>query len=227
MPPTPHLRPTAPFADRALLPGDPGRALALAQELLREPRMFNHARGLWGYTGTASDGRPLTIQSTGMGGPSAAIVVEELCDLGLRAAVRVGTGGALDGAAAPGDLVCAREALARDGTSAALGAGARVAADPVLTKALAARADHTGTILSTDLFYDSRAVSVRAGLEEGALAVDLQGAAVLAAAARRGVRAGCLLAVVRGRDGDDLDGAALEAAVSRLGRAGAEALAED
>ena len=62
--------------------------------------MFNHARGLWGYTGTAADGRPLTIQSTGMGGPSAAIVVEELCDLG-RAAVRVGTCGALDGAAAP------------------------------------------------------------------------------------------------------------------------------
>ena len=227
MPPTPHLRPTAPFAGRALLPGDPGRALALAQELLDEPRMFNHARGLWGYTGTAADGRPLTIQSTGLGGPSAAIVVEELCDLGLRAAVRVGTCGALDGAAAPGELVCAREALARDGTSAALGAGARVAADPSLTEALAARADHTGAVLSTDLFYAPDAAVARAGLEAGALAVDLQGAAVLAVAARRGVRAGCLLAVVRAPEGDDLDGAALEAAISRLGRAGAEALAED
>ena len=227
MPPTPHLRPTAPFAGRALLPGDPGRALALAQELLDEPRMFNRARGLWGYTGTAADGRPLTIQSTGLGGPSAAIVVEELCDLGLRAAVRVGTCGALDGAAAPGELVCAREALARDGTSAALGAGARVAADPSLTEALAARADHTGAVLSTDLFYAPDAAVARAGLEAGALAVDLQGAAVLAVAARRGVRAGCLLAVVRAPEGDDLEGAALEAAISRLGRAGAEALAED
>ena len=36
--------------------------------------MLNHNRGLWGYSGTAADGAPLTIQSTGMGGPSAAIV---------------------------------------------------------------------------------------------------------------------------------------------------------
>jgi uridine phosphorylase len=226
VPQTAHLRPTAPFAGRALLPGDPARALALAQQLLDEPRMFNHARGLWGYTGTAPDGRPLTIQSTGLGGPSAAIVVSELCDLGLRAAVRVGTCGALDGAAAPGELVCAREALARDGTSAALGAGARVPADPALTAALGAGADHTGTIVSTDLFYDPASAAARAGLRDGALALDLQGAAVLAVAARRDVRAGCLLAVVRGPAGDELEGEALDAAIRRLGRVGAEALAE-
>jgi uridine phosphorylase len=220
VPPTPHLRPTAPFAGRALLPGDPGRALALAQELLDEPRMFNHARGLWGYTGTAADGRPLTIQSTGLGGPSAAIVVEELCDLGLETAVRVGTCRAPDGGAAPGELVCAAAVLARDGTSRALGADGRVEADPALTAALGARADHTGTTLSTDLFYDRTGAAAAAAREAGALAVDLQGAAVLAAAARRGVRAGCLLAVV---DGGDL----AEAAVHRLGRTGAEALAGD
>src|SRR3712207_7310066 len=53
-----------------------------------EPRMFNHNRGLWGYTGTAADGAPMTIQATGMGGPSAAIVVAELIDLGARRLVR-------------------------------------------------------------------------------------------------------------------------------------------
>src|SRR3712207_9484532 len=103
-----HIHPTAPLAARALLPGDPGRALALAQELLSEPRMFNHNRGLWGYTGAAADGEPLLIQSTGMGGPSAAIVLEELCDLGVARAVRVGTCGALDAALELGDLVVAR-----------------------------------------------------------------------------------------------------------------------
>ena len=51
-----HVHPTAELAPRALLPGDPGRALALAQTLLDEPRMFNHNRGLWGYTGAAADG---------------------------------------------------------------------------------------------------------------------------------------------------------------------------
>ena len=59
-----HLRPTAALAERVLLPGDPGRALTLAQSLLVKPLMFNHHRGLWGYTGAATfDGEPLTIQA--------------------------------------------------------------------------------------------------------------------------------------------------------------------
>src|SRR5437763_10149771 len=90
-----HLQPTAGLSERVLLPGDPGRALLLAQALLSEPKMFNHHRGLWGYTGAAADGEPLTIQATGMGGPSAAIVVRELVDLGARRLVRVGTCGSL------------------------------------------------------------------------------------------------------------------------------------
>src|ERR1044072_6938747 len=106
-----HLHPTAALAPRALLPGDPGRALALAQLLLSEPKMFNHNRGLWGYTGEAADGELLTIQSTRMGGASAAIVLEELCDLGLERAIRVGTCGALDGDLRHGDLVIAAAAI--------------------------------------------------------------------------------------------------------------------
>src|SRR5438105_9247136 len=120
-----HLRPTAAAAERALLPGDPGRALMLAQSLLDEARMFNHHRGLWGYTGAAGDGLPLTIQATGMGGPSAAIVFSELIALGARSAIRVGTCGALAVALGLGELVIAREAICADGTSRALGAGAR------------------------------------------------------------------------------------------------------
>ena len=96
-----HLRPTAPLAERVLLPGDPGRALTLAQTLLEKPLMFNHHRGLWGYTGPArADGEPLTIQATGMGGPSAAIVLTELISLGARRLIRVGTCGALSPARA-------------------------------------------------------------------------------------------------------------------------------
>src|ERR687890_1431442 len=101
-----HLRPTAELAERVLLPGDPGRALAVAQVLLETPpKMFNHARGLWGYTGVAPDGEPLTVQATGMGGPSAAIVVEELIALGATRLVRVGTCGALVDGFALGDLL--------------------------------------------------------------------------------------------------------------------------
>src|SRR5438309_7703912 len=127
-----HVHPTAPLAERVLLPGDPGRALALAQSLLSEPRMFNHNRGLWGYTGTAADGEPLTIQSSGMGGPSAAIVITELAELGARRLVRVGTSGGLDGSLVLGELLVVTEALPEDGASRALGASGPVGPDPGL-----------------------------------------------------------------------------------------------
>src|SRR5579864_8131904 len=132
-----HLQPTAPLAPRVLLPGDPGRALRLAQLLLIEPKMFNHNRGLWGYTGhAAADGEPLTIQSTGMGGPSAAIVITELVELGARRLLRVGTCGALRDDLSLGQLLVATESIVADGTSRALGAGARVPASADLLAAL-------------------------------------------------------------------------------------------
>src|SRR5437763_17199858 len=133
-----HLQPTAGLSERVLLPGDPGRALLLAQALLAEPKMFNHNRGLWGYTGVAEDGEPLTVQSTGMGGPSAAIVIAELADLGARRLLRVGTCGALDQTLDLGQLLIVAEAISCDGTSRALGGGDTIAADPALVAALAA-----------------------------------------------------------------------------------------
>jgi uridine phosphorylase len=223
-----HLRPTAPLAERVLLPGDPGRALLLAQELLSEPRMFNHDRGLWGYTGTADDGAPLTIQSTGMGGPSAAIVVEELASLGARRVVRVGTCGALDGGLGFGDLVVAREAIAHDGTSRALGAGERVGADPELTAALelaAGAGASAGPVLTTDVFYAERAAARPA---PDALAVEMEAATILRLAELLGLRAGCVLAVTDLRAGDHerVETARLDELGRRVGLVGAQALAE-
>jgi DeoD family purine-nucleoside phosphorylase len=195
-----HLRPTAELAERVLLPGDPGRALTLAQSLLASPRMFNHHRGLWGYTGAAADGQPLTIQSTGMGGPSAAIVLSELIALGARRAIRVGTCGALDPSLALGDLVIVRECICADGTSSALGAGGRVAADEALTSRLTASAQgaHVGAVVSVDLFYelDERpADGAGGGASHDALAVEMESATLFALAARTSVSAGCVLAV--------------------------------
>src|SRR4051794_21676153 len=224
-PETIHVHPTAPLADRALLPGDPGRALALAQALCEAPaRMFNHNRGLWGYTGTALDGAALTVQSTGIGGPSAAVVLEELCDLGLRCAIRVGTCTALDTGAAPGELVAVGQVLAADGTSRALGAPERLTGDEALSAALAARADRVGTVVSTDLFYDPRGSDRAAWAAAGAAAVDLETAAVLAVARRRGIRAAAILAVVAS-GGGRLDAEAIADAGLRLGHAALAALA--
>jgi DeoD family purine-nucleoside phosphorylase len=189
-----HLRPTAELAERVLLPGDPGRALMLAQLLLEQPLMFNHHRGLWGYTGRAADGEPLTVQSTGMGGPSAAIVLHELVALGAKRAIRVGTCGALNGRLDLGELVVAHEAIAADGTSRALGAGERVAADAALTQALAHGRD-PGAVVSTDLFYEPDPQRERDWRAAGAVAVEMEAAALFAVGERLGVPVACVLAV--------------------------------
>jgi len=219
-----HLRPHADVAERVLLPGDPGRALRLAQLLLERPLMLNHNRGLWGYTGAAEDGGPLTIQSTGMGGPSAAIVIEELVMLGARRLVRVGTCGALAAGLALGELVVATGALAEDGTSRALGASGVLEPDVDLTRAL--RGDHEGLLVSSDLFYDPDPARAEAWMRAGAVGVEMEAATLFALAARHGVAAACVVAVsdalgTRERIADDR----LEAAEAALGRAAAAAVA--
>jgi uridine phosphorylase len=224
-----HLHPTAPLAERVLLPGDPGRALALAQSLLEQPRMFNHNRGLWGYTGDAPDGEPLTIQATGMGGPSAAIVLAELIALGARRAIRVGTCGALTPSLALGDLVIARESICADGTSRALGAGERAAADRPLTEALerSAPSASTGTIVSVDLFYKRE--SGRRSDACGALAVEMEAAALFTLGAAEAVPVACLLAVTDTFDSSGgrtrIDDHPLRSASARMGAAALAALA--
>jgi uridine phosphorylase len=225
-----HLHPTAPLAERVLLPGDPGRALLLAQSLLEGPAMFNHHRGLWGYTGTAPDGEPLTIQSTGMGGPSAAIVIAELVQLGARRLLRVGTCGALVPGFELGDLLVVSEAIPADGTSRALGALQPLRPAPrLLDRLLEAGGPDTrsGTVASTDLFYDGRAGEEQRWTAAGAVAVDMETAPLLALAGLRGLEGASLLLVTDllpgGRRRIDPD--SLRAGEHRLGEVAIAALA--
>ena len=203
------IRPTNDLAPRALLVGDPGRALALAQQLLDAPLMFNHHRGLWGYTGAASDGKPLTIQATGIGGASAAAVLGDLCELGLRVAVRAGTCRAISATLAPGTLVAVSAAIAGDGASRALGAADQVQPDAQLTAALQAAVGHSVVVHSGDLY---------AGAVNGGAAVrDLATAAVLQVARVRGIAAGAVLAVLADDDGPEPVAALGAAAAAGLG----------
>ena len=213
------LKPHEPVAERVLLPGDPGRALRLATQLIDGPRMLNHHRGLWGYSGPAADGEPLTIQSTGLGGPSAAAVVAELVALGARRLIRVGTAAGI-GATPLAALVVADAALATDGASRALGAGERVAADVELSDALARSVALRGLVASADVHDPVHAL---AWAQAGVLACDLATAAVLAAARRHGAAAGVLLAITRAR-GERLADDALAPLESALGTAGLSAL---
>jgi uridine phosphorylase len=219
-----HLNPATEVAERVLLPGDPQRALAVSQALLEGPKMMNARRGLWGYTGTAPDGGLVTVQSTGMGGPSAAIVAEELIGLGARTLLRIGTCGALTDDLELGQLVAAEAAIAADGTSRALGADGRAEPDHELTSRLPAP---RVTVVSTDVFYEEREGIEAEWVEAGARAVEMESATLFTVARRRGVRAGALLAVTDVLAGERrrLDQEDVEAVGVELGRAALAALA--
>jgi uridine phosphorylase len=213
-----RLRPTAPIAADAILVGDPGRALLLAQELLEQPRMSNHARGLWGYSGRIQSGRDLTIQTTGMGGPSAAIVLADLAKLGVRRAIRVGTCTALDPELGAGELVLAAEALARGGSAAAYGVelGGSVLPDPELLAGLRESLGGEARPIRV-ASLDAHPVD-RAQAGEAVAAADMQTVAILARGRELGVAAAALL-IVSEAAGTELDDDALESASKRAGRA--------
>jgi len=220
-----RLRPTAPIAAEAILVGDPGRALMLAQELLVEPKMSNHARGLWGYTGATEAGRQLTIQATGMGGPSAAVVLADLAELGVRRAVRVGTCASL-GDLEPGELLVVADSHPLRGSFRTFSDHKEPRnaerPDEGLTAALrvAMPEAHLGTVISLDTLYrpERNLPSLRAE------AADMQTAALLATAAELGVAAAAVLVVTERSDSGQLRDDDLEAAAKRAGHAAAAVL---
>lgn len=224
----PHLVPSRPLAVDALLPGDPGRALALAQQLLTKPLMSNHNRGLWGYTGETAEAHPLTIQSTGMGAPSAAIVLHELHELGVRRAIRVGTCAALDDSLELGDLLRVEAALPEDGVSRGLGASGPQPADPELLARLEEAGDSTPvTAATTDFFYEYSGDPRAAWVGLGAGAVEMEACALFTLGARLGVAVACLLIVsdvFPGGERKRIEHPQMEEAVERLGSAAAAAL---
>src|SRR2546428_2634703 len=104
------------YAEACLLPGDPLRAKYIAETYLDDVVQRNAERGMLGYTGTW-ESRPVSVQATGMGCPSAAIVIEELVQLGVKRLMRVGTCGGLQPDLALGDLIVPITAVPADGTA--------------------------------------------------------------------------------------------------------------
>jgi uridine phosphorylase len=208
-----RLRPTAPIASDAILVGDPGRALMLAQELLQQPKMSNHARGLWGYSGVTHAGDELTIQSTGMGGPSATVVLRDLAKLGVRRAIRIGTCTSL---ADPdlGELMIVDQAHTP--------AGDRRLPNGGLTKGLRKSMDgaRRGAVVSLDSLHHPEAVLPSLLVE----AADMQTAALLQTGAEKEVAVAVVLIVTEKSDDGQLRDEELEALAKRAGTAAAAVL---
>jgi DeoD family purine-nucleoside phosphorylase len=190
------------LAESVLLPGDPRRATYIAENFFQDARLVTKERGMLGYTGTYK-GMPVSVQATGMGCPSAAIVTEELIQLGARNLLRVGTCGGYSRELRLGDLVVATAATPNDGTVASITQGlpyAPAAHFDVVHAAhhaaeSAGRRTFVGPIVSSDLFYDPEDEPARLWGELGVLAVEMEAAAIFTLAAMHGVRAGCLLTV--------------------------------
>lgn len=182
--------------------------------------MSNHARGLWGYSGRTASGLELTIQATGMGGPSAALVLADLAKLGVRRAVRVGTCTALAGRAGLGELLLPDRALAAAGSASSFGLrpGESVEPDAGL---LARLREEPGNREAPVASLDTMAVSDEAPAE--AVAADMQTVTVLARAAGLGIAAAAIL-IVSEAAGERLDDERLEAAAKRAGNAAMKAL---
>jgi len=217
-----HIRPTAPIATDALLPGDPGRALALAQGLLEQPRMCNHHRGLWGYSGSTPAGQELTIQSTGLGGPSIGIVLAELAALGVRRAVRVGTCSALAGGPPLAALIAVEGAIAAEGSSRSLGAAGTATPDPGLHQRLAADGAGPALVASVDVMLPDRDPAPSG---TGAGAAEMGSATLFTLGRDLGVAVASVLVVARSATGEALDDERLAVASLELGTLAAGALA--
>ncbi len=198
-----HLRANpGDYAEACLLPGDPLRAKYIAETYLTDVVQVNDERGLLGYTG-GWNGTPVSVQGTGMGCPGAAIVFEELIQLGVEKLLRVGTCGGLQPDHALGDLVVALTAVPADSTASHLvGDEAHC---PTASWELIHEAVHVaktsdlqlrvGPIVSSDLFYNPDDGQYGRWSKRGILAVEMEAAVLFTLGALRGVQTGCLLTV--------------------------------
>lgn len=199
-----------------ILPGDPGRCEKIA-EYFDDAHFVASNREFVTYTGTL-DGVKVSVTSTGIGGPSAAIAMEELYDIGADTFIRMGTCGGIALQVEAGDCVIATGAVRAEGTSREY-APIEFPAVSDLDAAIALRQGcmnlgyrcHTGVVQCKDSFYgqhDPDRMPVSAELlakweawkRLGVLASEMESAALFTVAATLGVRCGAVFHVVWNKD---------------------------
>lgn len=193
--------------DLVLIPGDPGRVDRIAEHcegstLVAENREYRLVNA------TYAD-RSVTICSTGIGCPSAAIAVEELRNVGARTVIRIGTCGGLQSNLEIGDMVVATGAAKEEGTTKRYESVAYPAVpdyDVVSALVEGAKANdedvHVGPIVSDDAYYNETDAYVADWEDASLLAIEMEAAAVFSLARRRGMRAGAICTV----DGNLVEG---------------------
>ncbi len=203
-----------------ILPGDPGRCEKIAQHL-ENPKFIAQNREFVTFTGTL-EGEKVSVTSTGIGGPSAAIAMEELCRLGADTFLRIGTCGGMQADVKSGDFVIATAAIRMEGTSREYAPIEFPAvADLAVTNALADAAKasgnpfHTGVVQSKDSFYGQHEPEKKpvgyeltqkweAWRRLGCLASEMETAALFVTASSLRVRCGACFLVLANQEREKL-----------------------
>ena len=187
-------------AKYVLLPGDPKRVEKIAA-FFDEARKVAEYRGFLTYSGKV-DGIGISACSTGIGCPSAAIVVEELMKIGAETFIRVGTTGALQPDIEIGDIVIATAAVRADGTTRSyLPVEYPAVADfGVVSALLQASSEmkkdvHLGIVLSSDTFYGGNSEAIRQFGEANVLSIEMECSVIFTLAGLKGLRSGAIMAV--------------------------------
>ena len=187
-------------ADYVLLPGDPKRAEKIAT-FFDDSRKVADYRGYVTYSGKVGK-TAISTSSSGIGCPSAAIVVEELIKIGAKNLIRVGTTGALQPDIEVGDIIIATGAVRADGTTNAyVPIGYPAVADFQIVKALIEAAErlkkrfHLGIIVSSDAFYAENEDFVRSYNEAKVLSVEMEASVIFTLTNIKGLRGGAILTV--------------------------------
>ncbi len=190
-------------SDAALLPGDPLRAELIAETFLTDVNCYSRTRNMLGFTGLYQ-GRRVSVQGSGMGMPSMTIYATELMRFhGVKTAIRVGSAGGLREDVKLRDIVIALSAHTNSNMTARFFDGIHFAptADYSLVKACVDAAAsqpinwHVGTIYTSDMFYDDNPNTFKQLGDHGALAVEMECAALYTVAARERARALCVATV--------------------------------
>lgn len=205
-------------ATLAIVPGDPERVKRIA-ELMDQPTFLASHREYTSYLAYI-DGKPVVICSTGIGGPSTSIAVEELAQLGVDTFLRVGTTGAIQSHVNVGDVIVTQASVRLDGASLHFAPMEFPAvADFECTTALVAATreagiePHIGITASSDTFYPGQerydtvsgrvtsrfAGSMKEWQAMGVLNYEMESATLFTMCASQGWRAGCIAGVIVNR----------------------------
>jgi len=190
------------IAPNVLVPGDPARAAKIASEWLTDSKLVMVQREFHSYTGKYK-GIPVSVISTGIGCPSAAMVIQDLGKHGCKNVIRVGTAGSCNKSVKPGDNVIGTAAIRDEGlTKKFFPINYPAVADLMVTNALKQCSEkqqtttHLGLVHTSDAFNSPDLESdIRVAQSAGVLAFEMEASAILMLSALNNIRAGCIFSI--------------------------------